>query len=121
VIEALRVTPAERTTIRGRPAIQLRGQVLPLVYLRAALGGSNGHGAANGHDGHKPESVVAVRWGKLQMGLVVDNLVGEQELVIKSLGGLVGEARGVSGAAILGDGRVCLIVDVPALFKLAGA
>ena len=42
-------------------------------------------------------------------------------MVVKSLGALVGKAQGVSGAAILGDGQVALIVDVPGLFKLAGA
>jgi two-component system chemotaxis sensor kinase CheA len=67
------------------------------------------------------EHVVAVRWGKLEMGLIVEGLIGEQELVVKSLGGLLNNAPGLSGAAILGDGRVALILDVPGLFKLAGA
>ena len=66
------------------------------------------------------EYVVAVRWGKMEMGLIVEKLVGEQELVIKPLGTLVGDTAGVSGAAILGDGSVALIIDVPGLFKLAG-
>ena len=64
--------------------------------------------------------VVAVRWGKAEMGIIVDALVGEQELVVKAIGAPIGETPGVSGAAILGDGRVALIVDVPGLFKLAG-
>ncbi len=65
--------------------------------------------------------MVAVRWAHATMGLRVSRLVGEQEVVIKSLGPLVGETAGVAGAAILGDGQIALIADVPGLFKLAGA
>ena len=53
------------------------------------------------------------------MGLIVDTLIGEQEVVVKSLSTVVGEVTGISSAAILGDGQVALIVDVPGLFKLA--
>lgn len=115
VMEALRVTANEIQTISTRPAIKLRGHVLPLVRLREALG------FPPTAQSQKYEYVVAVRWGKLEMGLIVDTLIGEQEMVVKSLGALVGEAEGVSGAAILGDGRVALIIDVPGLFKLSGA
>ncbi|RPI21143.1 MAG: hypothetical protein EHM70_25555, partial [Chloroflexota bacterium] len=52
--------------------------------------------------------------------LVVDALVGEEEVVVKSMGALVGDVPGVSSAAILGDGQVALIVDVQGLFKLSG-
>lgn len=115
VMEALRIMPSEIQTISTRPAIKLRGHVLPLVRLRQALG------FPPATHTQKYEYVVAVRWGKLEMGLIVDTLIGEQEMVVKSLGALVGEAEGISGAAILGDGRVALIVDVPGLFKLSGA
>ena len=57
---------------------------------------------------------------KLRIGLVVDTLIGEEEVVVKSLSGLLGEITGISSAAILGDGQVSLIVDIPGLFKLAG-
>ncbi len=117
VMETLRVAAGDIKTIYGKPVTQLRDRVLPLVRLSQSLGfrpGANGRRVAH-------EYVVAVRWGKLEMGLMVDRLVGEQEMVIKSLGTLMGDTTGVSGAAILGDGRVALIVDVPSLFKLAGA
>ena len=93
-----------------------RRSVLPLLRLSEALGFAPTDGGAASR-----EYVVAVRWGKSTMGLRVDRLVGEQEVVIKSLGPLVGETVGVAGAAILGDGQIALIVDVPGLFKLAGA
>ncbi len=115
VTEAMRVETGDVRTIGGRPAIQLRGRILPLVRLQTALGFKAEARA------RKQEHVVAVHWGKLDVGLIVDSLLGKQEMVIKSLGALVGATPGVSGAAILGDGRVALIVDVPGLFKLAGA
>ena len=63
--------------------------------------------------------MTAVHTANRQVGLIVDGLVGEQEIVIKPLGQLVGDVAGVSGAAILGDGSVALIVDVAALLAQA--
>lgn len=119
VMEALRVPAADtlRDTVQGRPVIRLRERVLPLVRLHEVLGFTTPEGGARA----AREYVVAVRWGKLEMGLMVEALVGEQEMVVKPLGALVGETPGVSGAAILGDGRVAMIVDVPGLFTCAGA
>ena len=116
VMEALHLTAGEIHTVNSRPVTLLRGSVLPLLRLSEALGFAPTDGGAASR-----EYVVAVRWGKSTMGLRVDRLVGEQEVVIKSLGPLVGETVGVAGAAILGDGQIALIVDVPGLFKLAGA
>jgi two-component system chemotaxis sensor kinase CheA len=76
-----------------------------------------GVGGAASSDGSR--LVVAVHTGNRQVGLVVDGLVGEQEIVIKPLGQLVGDIAGISGAAILGDGSVALIVDVAALVAQA--
>jgi two-component system chemotaxis sensor kinase CheA len=64
--------------------------------------------------------MVVVRSSKVEIGLVVDALVGEEEVVVKSLSSLVGETVGISSAAILGDGQVALILDVAGLYKLAG-
>jgi two-component system chemotaxis sensor kinase CheA len=118
IVEAHRIPSADMHTVNGRKVVQLRGQVLPLVRLYDVLR------TKTTFDESQPlaerEYVVAVRWGKMEMGLIVEKLVGEQELVIKPLGALVGETAGISGAAILGDGSVALIVDVPGLFKLAG-
>jgi two-component system chemotaxis sensor kinase CheA len=117
VMETIRLPVAGLRTANGRLVTQLRGRVLPLVRLSEVLGLP------------RPpvpqrvtyEYIVAVRWGKLEMGLIVDRLVGEQEVVIKSLGALIGDTPGISGAAILGDGRLALIADVAGLFKLVGA
>ena len=115
-METLRIPLSDIHTVRGKPVIRVRDHILPLVGLSQAFGFTNGK--ANGAT-HR--YVVAVKWGKLEVGLMVDKLLGTQEVVIKSLGVVVGETPGVSGAAILGDGRVALIVDVPSLFKMIGA
>lgn len=128
VMETLRVPLADIQTVKGKQVIQLRQRVLPLARLSQVLGfrmTDNGpsvlrlpSSVSTSGNGQRYEYVVAVRWGRLEMGLLVDALVGEQELVIKPLGRLIGETPGIFGAAILGDGRVALIVDVPGLFKL---
>ena len=89
----------------------LRGNVLPLVHLEELF------------DMPKPENltdnffVVVVRVAQQQVGLIVQNLIGEEEVVIKTLSKLLGDTRGISGAAILGQGDVALILDVPSLIS----
>lgn len=111
VVETLRVTKSEIQCINRRRAIQLRHRVLPLVELDLALGLPS--------KGSKTDRVfvVAVRVGENRFGLIVDSLLGELQVVIKSLGRQVGNIAGVTGATILGDGRVALILDVPSLIK----
>jgi len=64
-------------------------------------------------------AVVTVTWGKQRVGLVVDGIIGNEDIVVKSLSPIMGELPGLSGAAILGDGRIALIVDVPGLISSA--
>jgi two-component system chemotaxis sensor kinase CheA len=121
VTETLRVEPSQIHRINHREAIVLRDTVLPLVPLAQVFGVDDADvGGANLGLGSR--LVVAVRTttqNARQIGLIVDGLVGEQEIVIKPLGHLVGDVAGVSGAAILGDGSVALIVDVAALMAQA--
>ncbi|MCP4544417.1 MAG: hypothetical protein GY832_45480 [Chloroflexi bacterium] len=58
---------------------------------------------------------VTVAWGKLQVGLVVDRLIGKQEIVIKALGSFIGSVPWLSGCTILGDGCIALISDISSL------
>jgi two-component system chemotaxis sensor kinase CheA len=120
VTETLRIEEDQIHRVNHREAIQLRGTVLPLVSLRSIFGLE--HEAPEPDVGHDDNTrlVVAVHTNNArQVGLMVDGLVGEQEIVIKPLGQLVGDVAGVSGAAILGDGSVALIVDVAALIQRA--
>ncbi len=111
VMETLRVWRSEIQWVNKRQCIQLRETVLPLIALEKALALPSSQGAAD------RVFVVAVRVGDNRFGLVVDSLLGELQVVIKSLGRQVGTIAGVTGATILGDGRVALILDVPSLVK----
>lgn len=118
VTETLRIEPEAIHRVNHREAIQLRGTVLPLVNLRQVFGLPEDEEPTDIGDGSR--LVVAVHTTNTrQVGLIVDGLVGEQEIVIKPLGQLVGDVAGLSGAAILGDGSVALIVDVAALIAAA--
>ena len=114
VVEMLRLGMAEgeipRKTVAGRAVIVLRGRTVPLANLADVLCGDP---LATRSD-HIPQDayVVVIGFGETQVGLCVDALIGEQEVVIKSLGTLLGDVTGLAGATILGDGRVALIVDI---------
>ncbi len=117
VTETLQVDEEQIHRVHHREAMVLRGTVLPLVSLRQVFGVAGAEPAASGGD---LRLVVAVHADAArQVGLIVDGLVGEQEIVIKPLGQFVGDVAGISGAAILGDGSVALIVDVAALVAQA--
>jgi two-component system, chemotaxis family, sensor kinase CheA len=93
----------------GRGVVSLRGEPLPYVRLRSLFGLE---GAVPGR-----EHVVVVSHGGCRAGLAVDLLHGESQTVIKPLGRLLHGLPGIAGSAVLGDGRVALILDVPALLK----
>lgn len=114
VLETLRVTRSEIQTVNARPVIVLRKKVLPLVSLAGTFELEKEDYSAKQH------YVVVVGSGKLQMGLMVDRLLGQEEVVVKSLGSLIGEVHGIASAAILGDGQVILIVDIQDMFRMAG-
>lgn len=95
--------------VQAKEVIHLRGAVIPLVRLDKVLDIEEQQ--------EEPESltVVIVKKGDEQAGLVVDNLMGQQEIVIKSLGNYINNNKIISGATILGDGEVALILDVNTL------
>lgn len=113
VVEMLRLgsRPGELTPrrVQGHMAVVLRDRTVPLLSLSHLL---RGDGQAAAPESILPDAyVVIVGLGETQVGLCVDGLLGEQEVVIKSLGVLLGDIPGLSGATILGNGRVALIVD----------
>ena len=99
-----------RSTVAGQAVVIARGRTIPLIGLSDMLEGNPGAGDPKriGEDA----LVVVVGHGENRVGICVDSVAGEQEVVIKSMGSLLGEISGLSGASILGDGRVALIVDV---------
>jgi two-component system chemotaxis sensor kinase CheA len=114
VTQTLRIPKSQIKTVNQKPVIMLRGNVLSLTRLTEVFD------FPSSTEDQETACVVVVRWGKSMLGLIVDDLIGQQELVVKSLGSLPGKTPGVSSAAILGDGQVSLIVDVKGLFTLTG-
>ncbi len=96
--------------VQNREVIYLRGTVIPLVHLDDLLDCEPKE--------DKPDhiTVVIVKKGDNQIGIIIDNLIGQQEIVIKSLGKVIENNKYISGATILGDGEVALILDVNTLF-----
>ncbi len=109
VQECIELDQHQRQSSRDTGYLDLRGEVLPLVHLRDHFS----------HEGPvaRRQNVVVVRYAEHKAGLVVDDLLGEFQTVIKPLGKLFGALRGISGSTILGSGAVALILDVPALLN----
>ncbi|MFN3684998.1 MAG: chemotaxis protein CheW [Fimbriimonadaceae bacterium] len=117
VVETLLVRRKEVQTVHGREVILIRGVTTPLVRMGEALGITNRWERKS----EEEFFVVIVGIAEQRIGLVVDKLIGEQEVVIKSLSGFVGDVPGVSGATILGDGNVALIADVNGIISCGRA
>ena len=103
------VLPSDIKYVQTKEVIHLRGNVIPLIRLRDVLDVPE--------DDFAPESltVVIVAKGDKLAGLVIDNLIGQQEIVIKSIGKYINNSKMISGATILGDGEVALILDANAI------
>ncbi len=110
VVETFRCNARDVRHVDGHPAINFRGSVLHLVEMRSLFGDSTDEAKSD-----EEITFVVVRTGAMKVGLVVDRLIGEQEVVIKSLGAFFGDIPGIAGATILGDGRVAPIIDAGSL------
>ncbi|NLK19014.1 MAG: chemotaxis protein CheA [Synergistaceae bacterium] len=111
VEETILVKKENVRTVHGTPATLLRGEVLTLCSLAGSLGMSS---VAEEENDEFP--VVVVKTGRMRVGFIVDDLIGQQDIVIKSLGRFLSKIRGIAGATILGDGNVALILDVAGLY-----
>jgi len=113
VLETVRIPLDEIYTIEGKNVLRLRDEVLSLVRL------SDIFGVKQVYEGAEHTYVVVIGLAEAKLGVVVDTLVGQEEIVIKSLGDYLQGIEGIAGATIRGDGRVTLIIDVAALMNLA--
>ena len=113
VLEVVRIQAKDIGTISGREVVRLRNTVLPLARLNRLMGT-----ASNGHAGEWMY-IVVVGLAQQRLGVIVDSLLGQKEVVIKSLGSYLGTLPGIAGSTILGDGRVIMIIDVGELMKLS--
>ncbi|MPN27076.1 Chemotaxis protein CheA [bioreactor metagenome] len=108
----INVTPEDIKTIQNQEVILLRGQIIPIIRLAKVLGVPQ-----TAETLQDELFVVIVHMGEHRAGIIVDNLIGQQEIVIKSLGKLLAGIKVIAGATILGNGQVALILDVGALMQ----
>ncbi len=113
VVETVRIQPDEVKSVDGFPVLRLRNQVIPLIRMDQLFR------VPEGPVDTEREYVVILGLAEKRVGLVVDGLVGEEEVVIKSLGRYLTDTPAIAGATIRGDGRVTLIVDVNQVLDLA--
>lgn len=111
VNEIIDLDLSKTNAVDGQEVMVVRGRVLPLFYLRNWL--IEGAYEAQAGRGY----VVIVTVGTHRMGLLVDQLIGQEEVVIKPLGALLQGTKGLAGATITGDGRIALILDLPGLLS----
>ncbi|MGG3563618.1 chemotaxis protein CheA [Neobacillus rhizosphaerae] len=107
IVEITTADENQVTTLQGQKVIQFRGQVVPLVFLNEVLQVP----PTNASVDKQQQFIVIVRKGNQSRGIVIDSVVGQQEIVLKSLGGYLTNLPVISGATILGNGQVALIVD----------
>ena len=113
VLETVRISKDEIYTVEGRSVMRLRDEVLSLVHIGDIFE------VERILDASEHAYVVVLGLGTSKLGLIVDTLVGQEEIVIKSLGDYLKGIEGIAGATIRGDGGVTLIVDVVALMQMA--
>ncbi|MBP7056726.1 MAG: chemotaxis protein CheW [Candidatus Omnitrophica bacterium] len=114
VVETLRIGPEDIKTVESKDAITVRGQILPLVRLGDIFGLPR-KGITEKHN----LPVVIVQSVEKKIGLLVDQLRGRQEIISKPIGDPLKEVKNISGATILGDGKVILILDIPYIIDTA--
>ncbi|MCF6281609.1 MAG: chemotaxis protein CheA [Candidatus Polarisedimenticolaceae bacterium] len=114
VVEIFNLDLRRTNVVDGQLTIMVRERALPLFYLNKWLiENAATHSEREEGKGH----VVVVNVGNVQIGLVVDYLIGQEEVVIKPLGALLQGLDGMAGATITGDGKIALILDIPGLMK----
>jgi two-component system, chemotaxis family, sensor kinase CheA len=112
VLEIVRITPEEIYSIQGREVIRVRDTILPLVRMSDIIGKKRTVQQST------VSYVVIVGWAEKRIGLLVDSLQGQKEVVIKTLGNYLGDVPGIAGSTILGDGSVILVIDVGRFIEL---
>lgn len=112
VLETVRISQDEIYTVDGKSVLRLRDEVLPLVHMSSIFEVRNDFGSA------KEIYVVIIGLAEQKIGMIVDCLIGQEEVVIKSLGEYLKNIQGIAGATVRGDGKITLIVDVVAIMEM---
>ena len=112
VLEVVRIRKSEVATVNGKKVLRMRSSVLPVAELSRILCRETKERTAEW------AYVVVVTWSNQQMGIIVDSLKGQREIVIKSLGEYLGNVPAIAGSTILGDGSIVLIIDIGQFMEL---
>jgi two-component system chemotaxis sensor kinase CheA len=112
IVEVIKLEGKDIKTVMGKEVTLFRANVLPLLRLNSLFKWNT---QINRTDAIY--HVVVVKACEMQVGFIVDTLIGQQEIVVKSLNQFIGGSNGISGASILGDGQVILILDVTSLIE----
>ncbi len=113
VNEIFHMDVSKKNIVDGQDVIVVREKALPLFYLKRWLIADGWGSQPDGENAH----VVIVTVGTKKVGFVVDQLIGQEEVVIKPLGAMLQGTPGIAGATITGDGRIAMILDVPSMLK----
>ncbi len=113
VNEIFNMDLAKSNIVDGQECITIRDKAIPMFYLKNWLINGTMEAVAPDEEGH----VVIVSVGTQRVGFVVDQLIGQEEVVIKPLGKMLQGTPGMAGATITGDGTIALILDVPSMLK----
>lgn len=121
VVEIVSIGKGDLATLHGQWTARVRQRIISVVKLSEAFRWNNPlrNEGTTTNEGGKEQTLVVVGEGSTEIGIVVDNVLGEEDVVIKSLAENYRNVAGVAGACILGDGRVSLILDVAALVEMA--
>lgn len=120
IVESFKASESEFSTIEGRMAIQIRGHTMPVMRLAEVMALPSVYAKDDEPEKKEEElDVIIVTSLSKQVGFIVDEIVGEEEIFIKSLGKHLGKVKNVSGAAILGTGEVLVILDAVDLIAQA--
>jgi two-component system, chemotaxis family, sensor kinase CheA len=117
VVEIVRVDREHIASVHGRQMARIRGRVVSLVRLGDLLSFHRADAAVDAAPSRETDLVIVGGPGE-EIGLAVDRILGEQEVVIKSMAENYQNVSGIAGASILGDGRVSLILDISALLEI---
>ncbi|MDZ4727821.1 MAG: chemotaxis protein CheW [Leptospira sp.] len=112
VSETIKVNVDQITTLEGHEIINLRGEVLPIYRLNRILGLAD-------KSEIEEVPVIIVNYKSRKLGFIVDDLIGKHETVIKSLGKNFKDVQGLTGATIMGDGTIILVLDITGLIEMA--
>lgn len=116
VARSLEPLPSEINQLQTQPFLWWEEEVLPLTPLATLIGGEHDQVDV---EQEEPLSVVLVERGRQRHGLIVDEILGKEEIVLKPLEGMLQQIEGLAGATIRGAGEVTLVLDIPSLVRLA--